>query len=62
VYLPPSAFESWFVSTAHDEKAIERVAGGRAGAPPGGGGGAPGGPRAAGAAARRRPPPPGPAW
>ncbi len=26
VYLPPSAFESWFVSTAHDEKAIERVA------------------------------------
>ncbi|GGO52777.1 glutamate-1-semialdehyde 2,1-aminomutase [Streptomyces lasiicapitis] len=26
VYLPPSAFESWFVSTAHDERAIERVA------------------------------------
>ncbi len=26
VYLPPSAFESWFVSTSHDEKAIERVA------------------------------------
>lgn len=26
VYLPPSAFESWFVSTAHDERAIEKVA------------------------------------
>jgi glutamate-1-semialdehyde 2,1-aminomutase len=26
VYLPPSAFESWFVSTAHDERAIERIA------------------------------------
>ncbi|MBH1935026.1 glutamate-1-semialdehyde 2,1-aminomutase [Streptomyces sp. AV19] len=26
VYLPPSAFESWFVSTAHDEAAIERIA------------------------------------
>ncbi|MFC5721964.1 glutamate-1-semialdehyde 2,1-aminomutase [Streptomyces gamaensis] len=26
VYLPPSAFESWFVSTAHDDAAIERVA------------------------------------
>ncbi|MFE9426698.1 glutamate-1-semialdehyde 2,1-aminomutase [Kitasatospora sp. NPDC006697] len=26
VYLPPSAFESWFVSAAHDEKAIERIA------------------------------------
>ncbi|MFE3283529.1 aspartate aminotransferase family protein, partial [Streptomyces sp. NPDC059233] len=26
VYLPPSAFESWFVSTAHDEQAIERIA------------------------------------
>ncbi|MEU5688212.1 glutamate-1-semialdehyde 2,1-aminomutase [Streptomyces venezuelae] len=26
VYLPPSSFESWFVSTAHDERAIERVA------------------------------------
>ncbi|MET7363968.1 glutamate-1-semialdehyde 2,1-aminomutase [Streptomyces sp. NPDC005562] len=26
VYLPPSSFESWFVSTAHDEQAIERVA------------------------------------
>jgi glutamate-1-semialdehyde 2,1-aminomutase len=26
VYLPPSSFESWFVSTAHDERALERVA------------------------------------
>ncbi|MEU9602886.1 glutamate-1-semialdehyde 2,1-aminomutase [Streptomyces sp. NPDC048057] len=26
VYLPPSAFESWFVSAAHDERAIEKVA------------------------------------
>ncbi|MBA0053877.1 glutamate-1-semialdehyde-2,1-aminomutase [Streptomyces sp. AJS327] len=26
VYLPPSAFESWFVSAAHDERALERVA------------------------------------
>lgn len=26
VYLPPSAFESWFVSTAHDDGALERVA------------------------------------
>ena len=26
VYLPPSAFESWFVSTTHDERAVERVA------------------------------------
>ncbi|MGW6143353.1 glutamate-1-semialdehyde 2,1-aminomutase [Streptomyces sp. NPDC055140] len=26
VYLPPSAFESWFVSTAHDERAVERIA------------------------------------
>ncbi|MCX4512502.1 glutamate-1-semialdehyde 2,1-aminomutase [Streptomyces sp. NBC_01619] len=26
VYLPPSAFESWFVSTAHDDAAIERIA------------------------------------
>lgn len=25
VYLPPSAFESWFVSSAHDERAIERI-------------------------------------
>ncbi|WP_079031709.1 glutamate-1-semialdehyde 2,1-aminomutase [Streptomyces specialis] len=26
VYLPPSAFEAWFVSTAHDEQALERIA------------------------------------
>ncbi len=26
VYLPPSAFESWFVSSSHDERAIERIA------------------------------------
>jgi glutamate-1-semialdehyde 2,1-aminomutase len=26
VYLPPSAFEAWFVSTAHDERAVERIA------------------------------------
>ncbi|WP_282796521.1 glutamate-1-semialdehyde 2,1-aminomutase [Streptomyces sp. CC224B] len=26
VYLPPSAFESWFLSTAHDERAIEKIA------------------------------------
>ncbi|MDQ1669988.1 MAG: glutamate-semialdehyde -aminomutase [Actinomycetota bacterium] len=26
VYLPPSAFESWFVSAAHDDEAIARVA------------------------------------
>ncbi|MDX6346961.1 MAG: glutamate-semialdehyde -aminomutase [Streptomyces sp.] len=26
VYLPPSAFESWFVSSAHDAAAIERIA------------------------------------
>ena len=25
VYLPPSAFESWFVSGAHDEAAVEHV-------------------------------------
>jgi glutamate-1-semialdehyde 2,1-aminomutase len=25
VYLPPSAFESWFVSAAHDEAAVGRV-------------------------------------
>ncbi|MGW5946357.1 glutamate-1-semialdehyde 2,1-aminomutase [Streptomyces celluloflavus] len=29
VYLPPSAFESWFVSTAHDAAAIERIAAAR---------------------------------
>ena len=26
VYLPPSAYEAWFVSTAHDEAAIDRIA------------------------------------
>ncbi|WP_431944669.1 glutamate-1-semialdehyde 2,1-aminomutase [Actinacidiphila sp. bgisy167] len=26
VYLPPSAFESWFVSSAHDSAAVERIA------------------------------------
>ncbi|MDH6121308.1 glutamate-1-semialdehyde 2,1-aminomutase [Kitasatospora sp. GAS204B] len=26
VYLPPSAFESWFVSAAHDERALEKIA------------------------------------
>ncbi|WP_329456307.1 glutamate-1-semialdehyde 2,1-aminomutase [Streptomyces sp. NBC_01497] len=26
VYLPPSAFEVWFLSTAHDERALERIA------------------------------------
>ncbi|KRV50956.1 glutamate-1-semialdehyde aminotransferase [Wenjunlia vitaminophila] len=26
VYLPPSAFESWFVSAAHDAAAVERIA------------------------------------
>ncbi|MCT2592090.1 glutamate-1-semialdehyde 2,1-aminomutase [Streptomyces sp. N2-109] len=26
VYLPPSAFEAWFVSAAHDERALERIA------------------------------------
>ena len=25
VYLPPSAFESWFLSAAHDDEAVERV-------------------------------------
>lgn len=26
VYLPPSAFEVWFVSAAHDDRAIDRIA------------------------------------
>jgi glutamate-1-semialdehyde 2,1-aminomutase len=26
VYLPPSAYESWFLSAAHDDRALERVA------------------------------------
>ena len=26
VYLPPSAYEAWFLSAAHDDAALERVA------------------------------------
>jgi glutamate-1-semialdehyde 2,1-aminomutase len=26
VYLPPSAYEAWFVSTAHDDEAIDKIA------------------------------------
>jgi glutamate-1-semialdehyde 2,1-aminomutase len=26
VYLPPSALEAWFVSAAHDERAVDRIA------------------------------------
>jgi glutamate-1-semialdehyde 2,1-aminomutase len=26
VYLPPSAFEAWFVGASHDSAAIDRVA------------------------------------
>jgi glutamate-1-semialdehyde 2,1-aminomutase len=26
VYLPPSAYEAWFVSAAHDDAALERIA------------------------------------
>ncbi|SEF09620.1 glutamate-1-semialdehyde 2,1-aminomutase [Jiangella alba] len=26
VYLPPSAFEAWFVSAAHDSRAVDRIA------------------------------------
>ncbi len=25
IYLPPSAYESWFVSAAHDDPAVDRV-------------------------------------
>ena len=25
VYLPPSAYESWFVSAAHDDQALSRM-------------------------------------
>ena len=25
VYLPPSAFEAWFVSAAHDDAAMDRI-------------------------------------
>ncbi len=27
VYLPPSAFEAWFLSAAHDERALDRIVG-----------------------------------
>jgi glutamate-1-semialdehyde 2,1-aminomutase len=26
IYLPPSAYEAWFVSAAHDSQAIEKIA------------------------------------
>jgi len=26
VYLPPSAFEAWFLSAAHDDDALARIA------------------------------------
>ncbi|MGJ3560550.1 hypothetical protein ACR6C2_26840 [Streptomyces sp. INA 01156] len=26
VHLPPSSFEAWFVSTAHDDRAVQRIA------------------------------------
>ena len=26
VYLPPSAFEAWFVSTAHTDEVLDRIA------------------------------------
>jgi glutamate-1-semialdehyde 2,1-aminomutase len=26
VYLPPSPFEAWFVSAAHHDEAVERIA------------------------------------
>jgi glutamate-1-semialdehyde 2,1-aminomutase len=25
VYLPPSAYEAWFVSAAHDDRALDRL-------------------------------------
>jgi glutamate-1-semialdehyde 2,1-aminomutase len=25
VYLPPSAFEVWFLSSAHDDKAVDTI-------------------------------------
>ena len=25
VYLPPSAYEAWFVSSAHDDRAVQAV-------------------------------------
>ncbi len=47
VYLPPSAFEAWFVSAAHDDRAVDRIASAL--------------PQAAAAAARARPDDEGPA-
>ena len=47
VYLPPSSFEAWFVSAAHDDRAVDRIAAAL--------------PRAAAAAARARPDDEGPA-
>jgi glutamate-1-semialdehyde 2,1-aminomutase len=26
VYLPPSAYEAWFLSTVHDDAAVEQIA------------------------------------
>ncbi|MGH3658047.1 MAG: glutamate-1-semialdehyde 2,1-aminomutase, partial [Micromonosporaceae bacterium] len=26
VYLPPSAYEAWFLSTVHDDEAVEKIA------------------------------------
>ena len=26
VYLPPSRYEAWFVSAAHDDEAVQRIA------------------------------------
>ena len=40
VYLPPSAFEAWFLSAAHDDEALARIARGAARRRPGGGRGA----------------------
>ena len=36
IYLPPSAYEAWFTSAAHDDEAIERIADGAAGRRQGG--------------------------
>ena len=27
VYLPPSPYEAWFLSAAHDDEAVDRIAG-----------------------------------
>jgi glutamate-1-semialdehyde 2,1-aminomutase len=45
VYLPPSAFEAWFVTAAHDDEVLSRIADAL--------------PAAARAAAEARPPGPG---